>query len=504
MGAEHRFVDLRRLADWFATEPTRPSLHVERVVERLGAVCVPLLGRELCAPQPARRDAARAALAQLATTNRSVRPRVIAELRQITEGTAADHGKVCALGLLGELGERGAARFHDPDAIQRASAINLAAQLETPADVAAAADLMVGKLAPDDMVSLVAIMAEAVPARAHRLASELCARLDLAADLRERLAEVALLHPLGDEPGAEPGDEPGDATAAVAAGDRPPAGRGHPARRAPRPTHVTVLVDGAARVVVVATRKVSGERRWRRWAVLITGDGRIDDCLHEEHAGSDGDAATLIANLCADGYRVASTELARARELVAAAARVTGALAARHTEDPTQRLPSAYYLGRDLLDLGEAHLGRARAQTTSVTIGRAVELIADGDLPRARLLLARCEPSAEVEAARAACLLAADRIPDAIGCLARAIELEPSWPLHHWNLAAAQHRLGDVAGSDQALRRFLATSAEPSGLAGDPDQPARIALATRLIGERERSARLAGAPLAKKRKRSKR
>ena len=476
MGSDLRFVDLRRLADWFATQPTRPSLHVEKIVERLGAVCVPLLGRELCAPQQARRDAARTALAQLANTNRSVRPRVIEALREITDGAAPDHGKVCALGLLGELGERGAAKFHDPGKIQRTSAINLAAQLETAADVASAADLMVGKLAPDDMVALLGIMADAAPARAHGLAHELCARLDLTAELRERIADVALLHPLATL---------GDA--------REP-------RRIVRPTQVTVLVDGAARVVVVATRKISGERRWRRWAVLISGDGRIEDCLHEEHAGDDRDAALLIANLCADGYRVASSEVDRAKELVAAAARVTGALAARSADHAAQRLPSAYYLGRDLLDLGEAHLARARAHPTSATVGRAVELIADGDVPRARLLLARCEPSADVEAATAACHLAQDRSADAAACLVHAIELEPAWPLHHWNLAAALHRLNDRAGSYQALKRFVATSAEPTALAGDPDQAERLALAHKLLVELERTARLAGVSL-KKRKR---
>lgn len=474
MGSETRFVDLRRLADWFAADPTRPSLHIEKIVERLGAVCVPLLGRELCGPRSARRDAARTALAQLATTNRAVRPRVIEELRSITDGDAPDCGKVCALGLLGELGERGAAKFHDPDAIQRTSAERLAAQLETAADVASAADLMVGKLAPDDMVALLAIMAKAAPARAHRLASELCARLDLAADLRERLAEVALLHPMVPETQDQ--------------------------RRAPRPTIVTVLVDGAARVVVVATRKISGERRWRRWAVLISGDGKIEDCLHEEHAGSDGDAATLIANLCADGYRVASSDLERAKELVGAAARVTGAIAARNADDAAQRLPSAYYLGRDLLDLGEAHLAPARASSASV--GRAVEAIADGDHTRARLLLARCEPTADVEAATAACLLAAgdDKLGEAAQALARAIELEPTWPLHHWNLGATLHRAGDLAGSYHALRRFLATSGEKSALAGDPDQPERIVLATKLVADLQRTARLAGISLKKKRK----
>jgi hypothetical protein len=490
MGSDTRFVDLRRLADWFATQPTRPSLHVEKIVERLGTVCVPLLGRELCAPQQARRDAARTALAQLATTNRSVRPRVIEALREITEGTAPDHGKVCALGLLGELGERGAAKFHDPDKIQRTSAINLAEQLETAADIASAADLMVGKLAPNDMVSLLAIMAEAVPARAQDLAHELCARLDLAADLRERIADVALLHPAATAPA--PASEP---------------------RRLARPTHVTVLVDaseppgeqvpwacGAARVVVVATRKISGERRWRRWAVLISGDGRIEDCLHEEHAGDDRDATALIANLCADGYRIASREPLRAKELIAAAARVTGALAARSTDQAAQRLPSAYYLGRDLLDLGEAHLAPARAHPTAANVGRAVELIADGDVARARLLLTRCEPSADVEAATAACHLAQDRTADAAACLARAIELEPAWPLHHWNLAAALHRLNDRAGAYQALKRFVATSSEPTALVGDPDQPERIQLANKLVVELERTARLAGVSL-KKRKR---
>ena len=69
MAAENPFVDLRRLADWFATacspDGARPSLQIERVVERLGVTAVPLLGRELCGSHIARRDAARVALALL-------------------------------------------------------------------------------------------------------------------------------------------------------------------------------------------------------------------------------------------------------------------------------------------------------------------------------------------------------------------------------------------------------------------------------------------------------
>src|SRR5439155_26291769 len=114
MGAETAFVDLRRLADWFAALASRshaaPALQVERIVVRLGVTCVPLLGRELCARQTSRREAARVALAHLASREPE-RARVIDELRRIAASAASDDGKVCALGLLAELGERGAASF---------------------------------------------------------------------------------------------------------------------------------------------------------------------------------------------------------------------------------------------------------------------------------------------------------------------------------------------------------------------------------------------------------
>jgi len=113
-------------------------------------------------------------------------------------------------------------------------------------------------------------------------------------------------------------------------------------------------------------------------------------------------------------------------------------------------------------------------------------------------LLARCEDSAEVAAAIAACLLAQQRPGDAVTHLARACELDPAWPLHHWNLAAACHAIGDVVQCYQALRRFVATSGEPTGLAADPDQPARVAQACRLVAELERTARLAGKRLRKR------
>lgn len=458
------FVDLRRLADWFGSLRSTggPGVSIERIVRRLGAVCIPLLGRELVSRDPKRRDAARTALAYVAIDSR---PRVVAELRRIASSDASDDTKVAALGLLAELGERSTAKFTDAKAIQHRSAIALATELDNPADVAAAVDMMVQQLDDDEIVNLVGVMVNASTGAAYHLAVELCARLDVSADTRERIANLALGN-----------------TVPLPVHDR----------RA-RPVHVAVLADATGRVVVVASRKIPGERRWRRWAVLIDAHGGIDDCIHEDHAGIDADHAPVVANLVADGYTVASSDLERARGLVAAAARHS----ASATEHP-DRLPAAYYLGRDLLDLGEAHLGgRVHAHPTSTTLGRAVELIADNELPRAQLLLARCEDNnPDALAATATCLLAQNRPAEALAPLQRAIELEPDFALHHWNHATALHQLGDATACYHALRRFLATSQRPTGLYGDPDQPGRVALASRLLADLERSARLAGTPLA--------
>jgi len=478
MAAESAFADLRRLSDWFSSSPQRSSLHVERLVQRLGATAIPLLGRELRSADPRRREASRTALAELAADD-DMRPRVIAELRAITTSeVGGDEIKVCALGLLAELGERGAARFSDPTAIQHRSAVALAKQIGSEADVASAADLMVRQLDEDDMVQMLEVMARSAPTAAHRLATELSLRLDLPAEARERIASTTT-------PGTLPGSDLGTTPA-----DR---------RRTTRPTQVAVLVDSSARLVVVATKKVTGERRWRRWAVLIGSSGRIEDCLHEDDGDADGDAAPLIANLCADGYRVASTALEHARNVVASAAKLT---ATTSRPDGGNALASAYYVGRDLLALGDAHLGD-RAGQPAATLARALEHLADGETARAETLLARCDAAnPDAAAATAVILLARGEPAAAIEALERALVVEPDWPLHHWNLAVALHQLADPSGCFHALRRFVTTSALPTGLYADPDQPGRVACAERMMAELERTARVTGTSLRRRRRRT--
>lgn len=472
MAADGAFEDLRRVADWFSTSPQRGSLHIERIIQRLGGTAVPLLGRELASGDPRRREASRTALAALAA-DVMARARVIAALRALTINAPDDETKVCALGLLSELGEHAAARFADPGAIQHRSALALATQLSTDADVASAADLMVRQLDDDDIVQMLEVMREAAPAAAHRLATELAIRLDLDAEVRERIAATVV--GLGE---------------AAAARDR---------RRPGRPTQVAVLVDASGRLVVVACRKLLGCRRYRRWAVLIGAAGRIEDCLHEEDGGEQADAAPLIASLCADGYRIASSALDHARAVITAAARLT---ASTPSADGTSGLTSAYYLGRDLLELRDAHLA-GRPPQPAATVARALEHLADGAADKAEALLAHADPDAP-DAAAALCVLrlGQQRYADAADAIERALALEPAWPLHHWNHAIVRHHLGDPAGCFHALRRFVATSAAPTGLYADPAQPGRVAAAERMMAELERTARITGQPLRRRRRRA--
>lgn len=458
MADDSAFADLRKLADALAALETRSlraaaTRSIEQLATRLDTLAIPLLVRTLHTGSIPR-EAARSALAALATQLPGTRTRVLDALRALIAESPDDDVIVCALGLLAELGAPGAAKFSDPVAIQRRSALALAAQLETPSEIAHAADMMVKQLGERDVEQMLEVLVDVAPTAAHRLAGELAIRLDVDRELRARLAAIIAKLP-------------------------PRVLESVPVRR---PTHVAVLVDAAARMVVVATRRHSGERTWRRWAVLIGEHGCIEDCLHETVANELDPTATLVANLCADGYRVASNELDHAHTLVATAARRTA------RSDVT--FDSSYYLGRDLLDLRDAHVIAPPAPAESV-LAKAVELLAAGDADGARTLFERCPSDAtEWTGGYGACLLALGDHAAAVSPLERAIAAEPAWPLHHWNLGVALHKLGDARACQAALRRFLATSAHAQALVDDLDQPARVTCARQLVAELERIARI--------------
>lgn len=428
----------------------------------LGATAVPLCARELAAATTAERRAwAVALLRALAETSGD---RVCAALRALAGGTAGDDAKLAALGLLAELGDETAtASFADPDLIHQKSLERFATQLDTPADVASAADLLMSRLEPEDIIEFIESFADASPDGARRLADELCARVDLDFAARSELVRVA---------------------APLRLTCPPPV-----ARPLGRPAMLVGLRHGDGRIVVAVARRSpppAPARRWRFLCVLCDAAGSVADVHYRDDATLAVLRETVLQPLEAAGYERFSVTGAAARRLVGAAA--------RRTVSSGHALPSAYYLGRDLLGITDGHVVGGRAGEPAALLGRAVDLLAAGESARARPLLEHCvalaPDDAEAASSLGLCLLAQGDLAGAVRHLERAAWLEPSWPLHHWNVAAAAHRAGDLGVCAAALREFLARADDPSTgpLAGsiDPGHHRRVSIARRFVADHAR------------------
>lgn len=458
------FLALQRLARSFgerrAARATRDR-ELRDVAAALGPVALPLCLRELRSLDPRRRQWAETLLRTIGARHRD---RVVAALRDLAEGDAAtisDELKCAALTLLSDLDEPALrAHFTDPDAIHRRSLGQLAELLSSTADVAMAADLLVTQLDGDPLLELVDALTQAEPARARHLIEELLVRSDLDAAIRGELrrigAPLALIAPA---PLAEP-------------------------RRGP--ARLEVLRHPAGRAVVLVSRR-SIDGAWRCLAVLIDADGRLGDAIYRDGATPAAVAAQIIDPLVADGFTRAIGRVDAARAEVAAAA--------RRAVEAGEALPSGYFLGRDLLDLGDAHLPPGVEPDVHATLlGRAVDLMAAGEPERARPLLERCVAAAPDDAEAAAsyglCLMSNGDLAGAALHLERAIELEPGWPAHLWNLAAVRHRQDRLAACYLALRRFVGDAERAPALARDQDLPVQLALAHRFLADYERMVHL--------------
>ena len=148
------------------------------------------------------------------------------------------------------------------------------------------------------------------------------------------------------------------------------------------------------------------------------------------------------------------------------AARSLVAAAARRTVADKAVLPVAFYVGRDLLQLGNAHLGvRAGHELDtiwSVAAGYGVDLLAAGEVTAAFTLLAQCVARDAVQAAANADIagaygmacLALEKFSDAAHWLAVASAADSSHADHAWNWACAAERNGDDATMYRALAQY--------------------------------------------------
>ena len=425
----------------------------------LGATAVPVCLRALGGPSAGRPWV----LALLRAVAEVAPERVRLGLRSLTDGGAADDVKLAALSLLAELGDETAtARFADPIQVHRQSLARFESQLGTAADVASAAELLVSRLAPAALVEFVEAFAEACPDGARRLGDELVARVELDVQARLELERLVTTLPASDAP----------------------------ARPQGRPALLAGLRHDDGRAVIAIARRVRGERRWRTLCVLVDAGGALSDVLYRE-AGTLAELRDrVLAPIEADGYQRLQVTAASARRLVGAAARRAVALG--------RKLPPGYYLGRDLLELADSHLAGERTTDAATLLGRALELLAAGERARARPLLehvtGRRPDDAEAVSALGLCLLGLGELEGSLRALARAAELEPAWPLHHWNLAAAAHRAGRLELCALALASFLTHADEPVAAAVDAGHHRRVTVARRFLADHRRLHELATEP----------
>lgn len=462
-GRAGSFLALRDLAASFGEARTeRRKRELRALAASVGSVAIPLCLRQLDGPE--RAWAAELLQSIALAGDASLKARVVGELHGLAgAGTAAldDDAKVAVLKLLAELGEASlAASFRDAGAIHRRSLGELADLLTCRPDVALAADLLVSQLDPDQLIDFVDGLTQAAPARTRHLVDELLVRTDLDPGLRGELVRIAApLSLIECEPLAE-----------------------EPRRRA----RIVCLRHPGGRVVVLAMRRTTPGST--RCLVLLVDDGDLIDGLYRDDAAPPAIDAELLAPLLADGFVPVAERPAAVRELLVAAARKSIAAG--------DELPNAYFLGRDLLDLGDAHQpDRWQPDLPTTLLGRAVDLLAAGEPERARPLLERCADlspdDADAASSLGLCLLSNGDLDGARRHLERAARLEPAWPIHVWNLASVAHRQGRIDACYLAMRRFLALSRAPGSLTGDPDQPARVDLAERFVADHERLSRLA-------------
>ncbi len=409
---------------------TTAQRHIVNAARSLGSVAVPLLVRRFV-QDAAARAACQAGLLAIAELAPSDQRKVVAELRKSLLALVRDDARVAILALLHQLGSaEPAAQFADPMQVQRDAARALAKQLTSAADIARAAALMITQLPVVELLAMVELVVADAPDCGAWLTDELLARLDLDAAVRSELRRIAA------------GVRVGAPVMPNHAGDG---------------SLVTLVHPSGALVIVVEAAPTAAVELRRAIAFLVDADGLLLDTTYQELAAR-GVTTEWMRGLVADGYHEIDMERVAARSVVATAAR-------RAVADHAV-LPAGFYLGRDLLQLGNTHLGVRAGQELdtawSVAAGYGVDLLAAGDITGAFALLAQCvarnavqaAANADVAGAYGMACLALEKFADAVHWLAVASAADPSHPDHAWNWACAAERHQDDATMYRALTQY--------------------------------------------------
>lgn len=441
---------------------------LRRAVVELGCRAVPLLSRRL---ERAHGDELEWTLSLLVEllADEDLHERVLIALRDTaTSERAGDTARMLCLALLAEL----QADLPGEDALGDGSTApsshttersldELARHLDRRPEVARAADYLVNELEPIDLLEVVNALCLREGGRAGALVDEMLARDDVHEQVRSELSRVAA--PIRDRRSTR----------------KPPA-------RATGPLRAAIGTYATGTAVLVASQPLAGSRPPRRRALIceLSPEGLVAGALYREDFTPRGVEREIIAHLEREGFAFESVTAAAARDRLAAAALAT--------HNAGRQLPRGFYLGRDILDLSDEHVGERRRALVrdhaSALLGRAADMLAEGEFAEARPLLERytqMQPNdADGAAGLGSCLLALGELGRAIEALQRATRLDPGCALHYWNLAAALHRAERRGGSYLALQSYLERL-------GDGVEPIEhVEVAAGFVADYERCARL--------------
>jgi Flp pilus assembly protein TadD len=463
LGAFQKLQRLVRSFDEISGASARAERTWLRLVDQLGTTALRMCIRELGSPRDARAQWAYTLIARIAENGDT--DRVMAELQRIAEGNSGDSAKMRALALLTDLGGDlpESTQVSDIGAIHERSLTQLAECLTTREEIARAADMLCGQLSTPELVQLVDALCVRAPDSAVPLIDEMLLRADV--DERGRSELRRLSAPMRDRLHTVPAPI-------------------RPRSRAETITRIGRNDNG--RSVITASRRRRGSRppRWRALCALIGEDGDLIDGLYRDDYTAQGVERDVIDPLTSRGYTFETATAADCATLLASAARAT--------HERGQPMPRGYYLGRDLLDLYDEHLGstenKAIEDNLTALLGRAVDLLGDDQLLRARPLLERYvtqRPSdAEGWTNLGLCVLSLGDASAAHRHLSRAAHLEPDDPVHDWNIASAAHRDGRLGGCYLALTNYIDKRDAASGATG------RVDIAQGFVAEFERLAAL--------------
>lgn len=322
------------------------------------------------------------------------------------------------------------------------SLCDLAAGIESAADLARAADTLLADLPISEVMEFLEDFANHEPAIAIALVGELLVRDAFTERTRAALRQLSV----------SISSENRSLTVSENTLHAPPEKPG--LRHAKH-------ASGRSALVAYAGCTGSGPRLYRALSLHLDPNGSLSECEYLEQVPRSTVESLLLAPLAEQGFEILPIAPGALRQHAIAATQLrlrTG-----------KSLPRAYYLGRDLCGLYDEHLPRrsprARRRTQDAALlARGTELLSRGRAELARDLLlqyTKGHPNdSEALATLGNCLVEVGDIDAAREYLSRASSLAPGVGRYHWNRAALAHREGRIGECFLALKDYLACSDE--------------------------------------------